>query len=261
MKKVLFFAMALVAGVLAFTSCDPNNPSNPTGDGNKYEGVWVSDSVIDANGDQYPHGAFWTILNSKEVEIHGWGTSCTWEEKDLVFTFHVGQEGFKIVMQADQDIADEHMALHVTEGAPYLNVPEGATLYMYRLPQPQGKKLPVTEANLLGEWRTTYEINAMYDANGQKDGETKFYHSWQIWNFQANGVASSYSDPYTYNGWWVLDGEKLAFSTGTKPETMKADYFYNVELYSNYMHLISYTYREDGVTLSGSNEKFLYRVK
>jgi hypothetical protein len=42
---------------------------------------------------------------------------------------------------------------------------------------------------------------------------------------------------------------------------MKADYFYNVELYSNYMHLISYTYREDGVTLSGSNEKFLYRVK
>lgn len=138
MRKVLFCALAALALVL--TSCDPNNPSNPTGDGNKYEGVWVSDSVIDANGDQYPHGAFWTILNSKEVEIHGWGTSCTWEEKDLVFTFHVGQEGFKIVMQAEQDIADERMALHVTEGAPYLNVPEGATLYMYRLPQPQGKK-------------------------------------------------------------------------------------------------------------------------
>lgn len=81
MRKILFFAIALVAGALAFTSCDPNNPSNPTGDGNKYEGVWVSDSVIDANGDQYPHGAFWTILNSKEVEIHGWGTSCTWEER------------------------------------------------------------------------------------------------------------------------------------------------------------------------------------
>ena len=30
MKKILFFALALVASVLAFTSCDPNNPNNPT---------------------------------------------------------------------------------------------------------------------------------------------------------------------------------------------------------------------------------------
>ena len=64
------------------------------------------------------------------------------------------------------------------------------------------------------------------------------------------GAGMNYAEAATYSG-----------TCGAKPATMKPDYFRQVELYSNFMHLISYTYREDGKTLSGSNEQFLYRVK
>lgn len=47
MRKILFFAFALVAGALAFTSCDPNKPINPSEINVKdYVGsTWFLDSV------------------------------------------------------------------------------------------------------------------------------------------------------------------------------------------------------------------------
>ena len=51
MKKILFFALALVAGALAMTSCDPNNPDNP-GDFKieEYVGTWHLDSMVADGG-------------------------------------------------------------------------------------------------------------------------------------------------------------------------------------------------------------------
>ena len=266
MKKLLFFALAALT--LSFIACDQKDkqkdePNDKTQKediipASEYDGVYVSDSIMD-NGDLYPHHTFWTVLNSEEVEIHGWGV-CKWKAEDHFFTITIDEEK-KISLELMFEPVDNKFVFYVGEGGVYLNVPEDAMLYMQRLPQPEGNKLPVNEANILGKWRTTYEINASYDESGKKVDETKFYHGWQIWDIQADGVATAYSDPYSYDGWWALDGEKLALYTGAKPATMKPNYFYQVELYSNYMHLISYTYREDGQTLSSSNEQFLYRVK
>ena len=45
MRKFLFFAIALVAGALAFTSCDPNNPQDP-GDVKLVGTMWRVDSCL-----------------------------------------------------------------------------------------------------------------------------------------------------------------------------------------------------------------------
>lgn len=261
MKKTFLFAFALVASVLAFVACDKkdkNDPeTQPTIPASKYDGVYVSDSIVD-NGDLYPHQIFWTVLNSQEVEIHGYGVR-KYTVEDHFFTINM-DDNKKIFLELMFEPVDDKLVFYVGEGGAYLNVPDDAMLYMYHLPQPKGDKLSVNEANLLGKWRTTYEINTSYDASGTKTDETKFYHNWQIWEIKADGVAKAYSDPYTYDGWWALDGEKLALYTGTKPATLKPSYFRQVELYSNYMHLTDYTYNAEG-KLSSTNQQFIYKVK
>lgn len=267
MKKFLFFAFALVAGALAFTSCDPNNPNDPKDPteqipASEYDGIWVSDSILNDNMEKTTDAIYVEVLNAEQVLFHS----------QMIATYKIEREHFFTLYFPDStEIHGEIMFgednwLCVDIFGPLQNVgiwsgAEFARLYMYHLPQPEGDKLPVTEANILGKWRTTYEINSMFDNAGNKDGETKFYHGWQIWDIQANGVATAYSNPYSYNGWWALDGDKLALYNGTKPATMNPDYFRQVELYSNFMHITHITYRDDHITPSGSNEQFLYRVK
>ncbi len=260
MKKYLFFALTALS--LTFVACNKDDKKNdepkqtiPT---SAYEGTYVSDSIQDGNGDLYPHHTFWTVLNDKQVEIHGWGV-CTWVVEDHFFTITIDTDK-KIFLELMFEPVNDKLVFYVGEGGTYLNVPDDAMLYMRRLPQPQGSKLAVTEANILGKWRTTYEINSTYNESGQKDSETKFYHSWSIWDIQANGVATAYDDPYSYNGWWVIDDEKLALYVGAKPATIVPDLFRTVELYSNFMHLIDNSYDSKG-KLHSTNEQFYYKVK
>ena len=258
MKK--FFIFAFAALTLTFVACEKgNNDPDDLIPASEYDGLYVSDSIQDGNGDLYPHQTFWTILNSEEIEIHGFGV-CKWIVKDHFFTITI-DSAKTIKLELMYEPVDNKFVFYVGEGGVYLNVPEDAMLYMQRMSQPEGDKLPVNEANLLGKWRTTYEINTSYNSEGKIDSETKFYHGWSIWEIKANGVAKSYSDPYTYDGWWALSEEKLALYTGTTPATMKPEYFGNVQLYSNYMHLTYYGYSADGQALVSSNQKFLYRVK
>ncbi|MBQ3998977.1 MAG: hypothetical protein II644_06515 [Paludibacteraceae bacterium] len=262
MRKSFFFALALVAGALAFTSCEGNDPKQQY-PASVYDGIWVSDSLFTDNGEKTNDALMWEILNSEQIVFHS-GDTAKWEVHDDHFFTFTFRDGVQIEMEAmDGDEEKQRVSFYVWgENLDRMGIwnPEISGLYMYRLPKPEGNKLPVTEANLLGKWRTTYEINSSYDTEGNKNGETKFYHGYEIWDIQANGVATSYSDPYSYDGWWALDGDKLALYTGHKPADLKPDYFRNVELYSNFMHIIHYTYREDG-TLYNSNQQFLYRVK
>ena len=262
MRKFLFFALVLVVGAMAFTSCEGNDPKQQY-PASVYDGIWVSDSLFTDNSEKTTDALMWEILNSKQIVFHS-GDTATWEVHDDHFFTFTFNDGVTIEMEAmDGDEEKQRVSFYVWgENLDRMGIwnPEISGLFMYRLPKPEGKQLAVNETNILGKWRTTYEINTDYGADGT-GYETKFYHGWEIWDIQANGVATAINDPYTYNGWWALDGDKLALSTGDKPATLKPDYFRHVELYSNFMHITHYTYREDGVTLSSSNQQFYYRVK
>lgn len=266
MKKTFFFAATIIAAMtLAFTACNKNNGNTPDAPSepsvpettSRYDGIWVSDSILD-DTDKYPHAVMWEVVNDKEVQLHGWGKAA-WSIEDHFITITLPEEMGKI--ELEEMIYDEEAqtaSFYVMSGATLLNVPEDAMLYMYRLPKPQGDNLPLNEANILGKWRTSYEINTSYNEAGQPVDATRFYHYYSIWEIKANGVAVSYSDPYSYNGWWVIEDGKLALYTGEKPATMKPDYFAAVELKSNYMHLTRTNYNEAG-KITSTNEQFLYR--
>ncbi len=281
MRKSFLFALALTVSALAFVSCDnkdnntpndpkeqknPDTPDQPIIPASEYDGIWVSDSILNEGGVKGNGAIYVEVLNAQQVRFHG-GFEATYEifnEHFFTLTFPdsirihgeimFGEDEWVCVdIWSEEEAKLDHIGLW--------NGESWARLFMYHLPAPEGDKLPVNEANILGKWRTTYEINASYNSEGKLDDETKFYHDYQIWDIQANGIATAYSDPYSYEGWWALDGDKLALYTGKKPADMNPDYFRQVELYSNFMHIIHYTYREDGVTLYSSNQQFLYRVK
>ena len=261
MRKFLFFAIALVAGALAFTACDKNG-NNPTPPASEYDGIWVSDSILNDNSEKTDDAIYVEVLNSEQVLFHSQLLATYKIEREHFFTlfFPDSTELYGEIMFGE----DNWLCVDVWGPLDHIGIWSGAEfarLYMYHLPQPQGDKLPVTEANILGKWRTTYEINTSFDASGNIDNETKFYHGWEIWDIQANGVATAINDPYTYNGWWALDGEKLALYTGSKPATISPDSYRNVELYSNFMHITHITYRDDHITPYSSNQQFFYRVK
>lgn len=262
MKKTFFFAALMAAMTLAFTACNKNNGGNTPDEPSdpetlsRYDGIWVSDSILD-DTDLYPHGLMWEVVNDKEVIFHG-QEKATWSIEDHFITVTLPNDMGTI--ELEEMIYDEESqtaSFYVMSGAALLNVPEDAMLYMYRLPKPKGDNLPLTEANILGKWRTTYEINTAYE-DGEPVDATLFYRYYSVWEIKANGVAISYSDPYSYDGWWVIDNGKLALYTGDKPATMKPDYFATIELKSNYMHMTRYSYNEDG-KITSTNEQFLYR--
>ena len=164
MKKILFFTIALVTGVLAFTSCEGNDPKQQY-PASVYDGIWVSDSLFATNGEKTTDALMWEILNSEQIVFHS-GDTAKWEvfnEHFFTFTF---RDGTKIEMEAMQGDEDKQRVSFSVWGENLDRMgiwnPEITTLYMYRLPKPEGKKLPVNEANLLGKWRTTYEINTDY---------------------------------------------------------------------------------------------------
>ena len=150
MKKILFFALALVAGTLAFTSCDPNNPENPQpSDLSEYYGKWYLDSV-NMNGHTSSH--MQTVINFTD-ETHvlfGAQDSCTYEYKDNIVTVNRG--GYTLTMEVkslDKDYA-------VLYGATYEGG-EAWTFYFSHLPaEDSGTEQAISEANLMGKYKYIY---------------------------------------------------------------------------------------------------------
>lgn len=263
MRKSFLFAAMFAALTLAFTACE-NKGNDPTQQypASVYDGIWVSDSLCTDNDEKTLDALMWEILNSEQIVFHS-GDTAKWELKnDHFFTFTFS-DGVTIEMEAMQgDEANQRVSFLVWgENLDRMGIwnPEVSLLYMYRLPKPEGKMLAVNEANILGKWRTSYEINISHGADGQ-GYDTKFYQGYEIWDIQAGGVATDYSGPYSYNGWWALDGDKIAIYTGQKPASLKSDYFSTVELYSNHMHIIDYIYDSEG-KLTGKNQRFWYRYE
>ena len=73
MKKILFFAFALAAGALAFSSCEPNDPKQPSQADFKpadlVNTMWRADSVF-VDGGSGPH-FFLNIFAADKAELNG----------------------------------------------------------------------------------------------------------------------------------------------------------------------------------------------
>ena len=118
---------------------------------------------------------------------------------------------------------------------------------MYHLQKPQGDKLPVTQANLLGKWRYGYEENKMY-TDGVCTNVTRFNHvGLEILDLQASGKMVLISPPYTYDRTWELNGETI--------KLLSSDSYSIVELYKNYMHIAKRS--TDGTS---GNEQYYWRL-
>ena len=91
MKKVLFFAFALVASVLAFTSCEGNNPSDNPQTAKLTSGTWVYQ--VNENGYMYFEFSgssfkYHEIGQAMGVTIDAWvGGSYTLKGNALTFKF------------------------------------------------------------------------------------------------------------------------------------------------------------------------------
>ena len=82
MKKILFFAIALVAGVLAFTSCEGNNPEI-TGKEYHYDAELT---LNDAVGTTYPFQLYFTVNEKNEVSMRWENLKYDGKSVDLFYT-------------------------------------------------------------------------------------------------------------------------------------------------------------------------------
>ena len=92
MKKILFFAFALVAGALAFTSCDPNEKGNTPDNPQEQEikpaeligSMWRADSVF-IGGEKSPGPHFIVdVISMEKAILNGDTVSYRFEDKHLI---------------------------------------------------------------------------------------------------------------------------------------------------------------------------------
>ena len=238
MKKILFFAMALVAGALAFTACDPNNPTNP-GEYNAKDDVgtqWITDStLIEGEGlSPAPH-AHISVLSETDAEINGW--PCNYKIEGDILYLHTEEETpipLKII-SADKDHANLLWEGFQGDGADGL-------IHMTRVEEPQGADLDVNKTNITGNWRLMYSKSVETSlTNHDPDYEPYvLIHGMpgeEIYHFNADGTfAKTNSFDRIWNaqpqtGWWELNNTQLVYAAGTpdypaveKPDPIPADW-------------------------------------
>ena len=226
MKKILFFALALVAGVVAFTSCDkkdgnnPDEPKNPT-DVNPADYVatsWrVDSSRVDGKLDFMPH-LIVDVLDDKVAVFNGSDTVNYLFEGNILYFAHNGEEpkANQIpIKQANKEFAElffEDMK---------------ATIYMSLIPKAEGAQLPKTAENIVGTWKCQYysrrysqydEASESFIWYGSKHSDPGVFY----YEFKADGTFTSTNIVFAKmdeqkeyavnNGFWAVKNGKFAWA-------------------------------------------------
>ena len=220
MKKHLIFALAALA--LAFTACDPNNPSNP-GEyyAKDYVGTqWITDSTfIEGEGlSPAPH-AYINVLSETEAEINGWPTNYKIEGNILYLHTEVENPTPLNIINADKDHANLLWKGFNGDGSDGL-------IHMTRVEEPQGPDLDVNVANITGKWRLMYSKSIETDFTNHEPDYKPYViiHGMpgeEIYDFKADGsIVNTNSFDRLYDaeprtGWWQVRGNQLVYATGT----------------------------------------------
>ena len=194
MKKILFFAMALVAGALAFTSCDPNNPNNPQEEqelkpADLIGTMWRTDSVfMDGEKSPAPHFIVDVIAADKAV-LNG----------DTV-TYHFDSNHLIV----DSRDIDFEVAAFYGETAK-LKDPEGVELYVCKLPafDSESQIFEPKKEDFVGTWKLAYYSMDAHTLEGAwyTMGTNPGVETWEL---RADGSATYHSTftGETQNGTW-----------------------------------------------------------
>ena len=191
MKKILFFALALVAGVVAFTSCNngKNNPDNPQElkPADLVKTMWRADSVF-ISGEKSPGPHFIVdIFAADKAILNGDTVSYRFEDKHLI-------------------IESREMDVEVTEytgnTAKLKITKDGIEMYVSKLPE----WLEPNSADFVGTWKLAYytmtaaSIEGIWNTMGTNPGV-------ETWELRADGTATYHSTFFdeTVNGTWSYE--------------------------------------------------------
>ena len=248
MKKFLFFAMALVAGALAMTSCDPNGPQNP-GDVQVVGTMWRVDSVkysYDGRPSSQPY-VIGKFISESQVILDGVDTA-TWSYKDDVLT----------IRRYSYDPANEYKVVEVTKTFAHLvyTDSENHELHIYAaiIPASNGQKVEPTVENIVGTWKMDYTECFYSGTNAQGNHYESYqmlasaqFHDLEIWEFKADGTYSvTYmlekamemeQESWYQEGKWHLKDGKIAFCAEDDPYLKDDSYNTFIELTTNVMYL------------------------
>ena len=198
MKKSLFFALALVASVLAFTSCDPNNPNNPQEEQELKPAeligtMWRTDSVfMDGEKSPGPHFIVDIIAADKAV-LNG----------DTV-TYHFDSNHLIV----DSRNMDFEVAAFYVETAKLKDTQGVTEIYVCKLPAFDYESQifePKTE-DFVGTWKLAYYSMDAHTLEGAwyTMGTNPGVETWEL---RADGSATYHSTftGETQNGAWSYE--------------------------------------------------------
>ena len=223
MKKFLFFAFALVASAVVFTSCNGNNPSGPVDvtPAMLAGTMWrVDSSYIDGKLDFMPH-LIVEVLNTEKAVFNGSDTLNYRIEGDQLSYGKNEYSNTVTIKRFNKDFA-------------VINFKEmQADLYMALIPKAEGQKLPKTAESLLGTWKCQYYFyqHIYYNTETQTSQVDVTKHSdpgVMYWTFHDDGtfvatniVFARMDEQKEYasqTGWWAIKDGKFAYGYDEKPD-------------------------------------------
>ena len=224
MRKFLFFAFALVASALAFTSCNGNNPNDPANvtPAMLAGTTWrVDSSYIDGNLDYMPHLVI-DVLNTEQAIFNGSDTVNYWIEGDqLSFGREDGERTAVTIKKYKKDFAIVNFA------------EMQADIYFAIVPKMAGQELPKTAENLVGTWKCQcyFYQHIYYNAETQTSQVDVMKHSdpgVMYWTFNADGTFVATNIVFAHieeqkeyasqTGWWAIKDGKFAYGYDEKPD-------------------------------------------
>ena len=273
MRKVLFLAIALVAGALAFTSCEPNNPNAPESqiiDPKEVKaadlvGEWLLDSVIFNNEyGNYQKDRQLVTVRTNDLDVRDRKNSTYTVQNGIITVNYTKNEWEGVddsytaiyeIVSFDKGLKRAELKRHETY-MDYSVKEEGEEVegdmhyYLSIMPEPTGKELAITEENIKGAWLCAYYEHYAEGEQGIKEVSPHFEFNFFGDNHKFAWLMGVNADQgYASTGFWWFKPGYMYMTTAANDKTIddysEADmYWWKIEkLTTDYMML---THRNEG---------------
>ena len=242
MRKILFFAIALVASALVFTACEGNGEVNPTDvKASDYIGQKWRTAASYENGtlSHLPH-ALVNVISDKQVVLNGLDTT-SFTIKDGVLTLRLGDEDQEFKIKS----ADKETAVLTTKMRE-----SDFEIHMALIPKSNGDKKTVNAENIAGTWTWDWIETTSTIYLAANDSWTTYYSATtspgiETWEFKADGTLIKRNTLDAVWGtepqvtWWALENTRIAIGDDSvQPSPIPDSYWYDItELTSNVFYL------------------------